>query len=304
VLANTATSTNTVDTLVRRDGSGNFAAGTITANLSGNATTATTATNFSGSLAGDVTGTQGATVVSVVGGQTAANVAAGTVLANTATSTNTVDTLVRRDSSGNFAAGTITASLIGNVTGNASGNVLKAGDTMTGTLVHPAGTAAAPSIQFTGSTNTGISAATANRLSFDTDGAERMAISNTDITALTRVVLTNLLCNQALQVVTVSGGQNVAVAATTSILLLKPSAAVSITVTFPASPTNGQYLTIVTGSALNRSITITYAGNGATVLNGISPLNATTAPTAAAGGGSVTFIYYSTDNTWYRINRG
>ena len=40
---------------------------------------------------------------------------------------------------------------------------------MTGTLTHPAGTAAAPSIQFTGSTNTGISAATANTLSFDTE---------------------------------------------------------------------------------------------------------------------------------------
>lgn len=33
--------------------------------------------------------------------------------------TNTANTLVRRDASGNFSAGTITASLIGNVTGNA-----------------------------------------------------------------------------------------------------------------------------------------------------------------------------------------
>lgn len=38
-------STNTVSTLVQRDGSGNFSAGTITATLSGNASTATTATN-------------------------------------------------------------------------------------------------------------------------------------------------------------------------------------------------------------------------------------------------------------------
>lgn len=36
---------NTVSTLVARDGSGNFSAGTITASLSGNATTATSATN-------------------------------------------------------------------------------------------------------------------------------------------------------------------------------------------------------------------------------------------------------------------
>jgi hypothetical protein len=39
------TSANTASTLVERDASGNFSAGTITATLSGNATTATTATN-------------------------------------------------------------------------------------------------------------------------------------------------------------------------------------------------------------------------------------------------------------------
>lgn len=42
-----ATSTNTASAVVLRDASGNFSAGTITANLAGNATTATTATNYS-----------------------------------------------------------------------------------------------------------------------------------------------------------------------------------------------------------------------------------------------------------------
>jgi len=41
-----ATDANTPSTIVARDGSGNFSAGTITASLSGNATTATTATNL------------------------------------------------------------------------------------------------------------------------------------------------------------------------------------------------------------------------------------------------------------------
>jgi hypothetical protein len=58
------------------------------------------------------------------------------------TSSNVPNTLVLRDNLGNFAAGIITAGLIGNVTGNvvgnlsgvASANVLKAGDTMTGML--------------------------------------------------------------------------------------------------------------------------------------------------------------------------
>ena len=50
--------------------------------------------------------------------------------ATTATSSNTPNTIVLRDGSGNFAANTITAAL----TGAASLNVLKAGDTMTGNL--------------------------------------------------------------------------------------------------------------------------------------------------------------------------
>ena len=70
----------------------------------GYVTAAVTATSFSGPLAGDVTGTQGATVVSSVGGQTAATVASGAVAANAATTVNTANTIVKRDASGNFAA--------------------------------------------------------------------------------------------------------------------------------------------------------------------------------------------------------
>ncbi|MNT39365.1 hypothetical protein D3C72_1756060 [compost metagenome] len=43
-----ATPTNTSNTAVQRDGSGNFSAGTITANLNGNASTSNNATNFNG----------------------------------------------------------------------------------------------------------------------------------------------------------------------------------------------------------------------------------------------------------------
>jgi hypothetical protein len=117
-----ATSAATPSTLVLRDGSANFSANIITASLNGNATTATNATNaitainFTGSLSGDVTGTQSATVVSFVGGVTAANVASGANLANGATALNSPSTIVRRDGSGNFAAGTITANLTGNAT--------------------------------------------------------------------------------------------------------------------------------------------------------------------------------------------
>jgi hypothetical protein len=103
----------------------------------GYAFTADTATNFSGSLTGDVTGSQGATVVSVVGGPTgvsSAQIVVGVNAASNATSNNTPSAIVSRDASGNFSAGTITANFSGNVTGAASLNLLKSGDTMTGNL--------------------------------------------------------------------------------------------------------------------------------------------------------------------------
>ena len=78
-------------------------------------------TNSSGSLDIKVVGPDGVTI----NGNKIWN--AGNVTFN---STNVVSTAVIRDASGNFAAGTITASL----TGAASLNVLKAGDTMTGSL--------------------------------------------------------------------------------------------------------------------------------------------------------------------------
>ena len=82
-----------------------------------NAATAATANGFSGSLAGDVTGTQSATAVTTVGGQTAASVASGASAANAATSAPTGNALVKRDGTGSFAAGTITANLAGNGSG-------------------------------------------------------------------------------------------------------------------------------------------------------------------------------------------
>jgi formylglycine-generating enzyme required for sulfatase activity len=112
-----ATSENTANAIVKRDADGNFIVGTITGALVGNATTAGSATNFTGQLAGDVVGTQSATVVSTVGGVSAANVASGVNLANAATTANTANSIVKRDGSGNFVAGTITGTFSGNGAG-------------------------------------------------------------------------------------------------------------------------------------------------------------------------------------------
>jgi hypothetical protein len=82
-------------------------------------------------LRGDLTLAAGTDLTLTPSGQTL-------TLAANSSSANTVNTLVRRNGSGSFSAGTVTGNLAGNVTGNvtgaASANVLKAGDTMTGTL--------------------------------------------------------------------------------------------------------------------------------------------------------------------------
>ena len=144
-----ATNLNTASTIVFRDASGNFSAGTITAALTGdvngNATTASAwQTGRTLSLTGDVTGSTtidgsgNASISTTIGansvalgtdttgnyvqqGATSGNGISGSVnseggtftVTSNATNANTANTIVYRDGSGNFSAGTITANLTG-----------------------------------------------------------------------------------------------------------------------------------------------------------------------------------------------
>jgi len=237
---------------------------------------------------------------------------AGKVLdsATTATSLNNPNTIVRRDGSGNFTAGMITASLTGMVTGTASFNVLKIGDTMTGTLTLPAGTAASPSLQFSGSTNTGLSAPTANRLSFDVSGSEKMTIDATTVIATTTLIsaaaciLAKEVCVSGVQIDTpAAGAQTVTVTAGKSVLLVIPSGGnvTSYGITLPASPLDGQLLTIMVGNATQVN-GITFPGS--TVFNTIDQLRATANMDNNSNGQSITLMYSASQNTWYRFSRG
>ena len=116
-----ADTANTASKVVARDASGNFSAGTITASLSGTATKVgqdlirgayLTGTNYNG--------------------------AGTTTWAVDADNTNTPSTVVARDASGNFSAGTITASLTGIAT--KVGQDLIRGTYLTGTNYNGAGT--------------------------------------------------------------------------------------------------------------------------------------------------------------------
>lgn len=109
-----ATSDYSSDTLVRRDAKGDFSARNIKATLLGNATTATCANTFHQPLAGDVVGKQFATVVHCVGGQSAAHIAAAVQTVQAATPAYTPNTVIQRDSNGDFTARVITADLQGN----------------------------------------------------------------------------------------------------------------------------------------------------------------------------------------------
>ena len=85
-----------------------------------------------GSASGDLGSTYPGPSVVSVGGQTASNIAAATAIVNTSVSSSTPSTLVLRDSSGNFAANVITASIIGNITGSCSGTASTITGNMTG----------------------------------------------------------------------------------------------------------------------------------------------------------------------------
>lgn len=202
-----ATDANTASTIVARDASGNFSAGTITADLTGdvtgnvsgssgsttgNAATATalatgrtigmtgdvvwTSAAFDGS--GNVTGTAtiqpdsvalgtdttgnyvAAGAVSGVGlsGSASAEGATFTVTSN-ATNANTASTIVARDASGNFSAGTITANLTGNASGSSgscTGNAATASQWQTTRTITLSGDVTSSATNIDGSGNVSI----------------------------------------------------------------------------------------------------------------------------------------------------
>ena len=96
----------------------------VKSQISSAATDATTTAKGILQLANDLGGTAALPTVNSVGGVSSATVGTINTTINAATSTNTASTLVKRDASGNFIAGNVTASLTGNVTGNLTGNVV------------------------------------------------------------------------------------------------------------------------------------------------------------------------------------
>jgi hypothetical protein len=122
-----ATSLNTANKIVKRDAVGNVICSNFVGNLIG------TASRISDPLSGDVQGTQAATRVATVGGQTASSIVAATIAANNATDANTFGQIVKRDNAGNFSANIITAlQLNGNASTATQANFCSQLPTVTG----------------------------------------------------------------------------------------------------------------------------------------------------------------------------
>ena len=137
--ATTATSANTASAIVARNASGDFSAGTITASLSGNASTVTTNAN----LTGDVTSVGNAT-----------SIAAGVIVnANINASAAIAGTKISPD----FGSQTVAT---------------------TGIFSHALGSVSAPTITFTGDTNTGIYSPGADQVAISTNGSASLSIDS------------------------------------------------------------------------------------------------------------------------------
>lgn len=330
-----AVSTNTSNAIVRRDASGNFSAGTISTsglNMSGNISM----NNNNINNANSITAT-GLTLQPGSAASPSLNFANNLTTGLSAASTNVLSLdangseIVKISSTGaafiagsaatpsiqftgstntGFSAGTANVLSL-DTNGTERMQISSAGATLnTGVMTVPAGTAGTPSLQFSGSTNTGISAATANRLSFDTNGTEQMAISTGLITQFLPIAI------QSPAVQLASGGGTVNVSNTTSTLILQDSAA-TYTINMPSAPVNGQILTIVyanTNASTNRTVNLSGTSPTAVAANnwvGAGGLGSNTYGTAggiATGGRSVTYMYITTGAptvpAWYRIGRG
>jgi len=220
-----ATNANTASTIVFRDASGNFSAGTITAALSGNASTATKwATGRTITLTGDVTGTSVAfdgsgnlsfatTIAAnsvalgtdttgnyVAAGATSGNGISGSVsseggtftVTSNATNANTASTLVFRDASGNFSAGTITANLTGTASSATNADTVDslhasqflrsdAADSTSSTISFTGNIEVGNQIIHSGDSDTYIGFGT-NTIALRTGGTDRLNISDSDFT--------------------------------------------------------------------------------------------------------------------------
>ena len=188
--ATTGTAANTPSTLVLRDSSGNFSAGSVTATTFTGTLSAGPQPNITsvGTLTSLVmSGTLNLNTHNITnGGTITATNLAGTLTTAAQPNITSVGSLSSLVMTGTLNlgthnitnGGTVTATtFVGALTGTASGNLPLSGGILTGALRLPAGSTSSPALNFTGSTTTGFSAAS-GALSISTAGTERLKIAS------------------------------------------------------------------------------------------------------------------------------
>ena len=226
--------------------------------------------------------------------------------ATTATNANTASTIVARDASGNFSAGTITANLTGSVTGAASLNVLKAGDTMSGDL-NMGGNNITNVGTFSAATLTGTTSVVGGNITVVTDNissaSTTLNLANSAgaglrISTAAKILALQPLCMSTVQYITPSAGGTTTINSNTSILIFNlPNTNIAgQTISLPSSPLNGQLLTIVAGSSAGGDNMTAVTFSNGTVID---------APTAFNGtqGRSAQLVYSTDKSAWYVVGR-
>ena len=201
----TTASANTASTIVARDASGNFSAGTITASLSGNATSATTAT----------TATTATNATNVALTTSATSSAFKVPFANTTVST-TGNYGLLQDSAAEFTYNPSTNTLVvGTFSGALSGNATTATTLATARTIH--------GVSFNGSANITVTANTTNTLTrgtyltgnnFNGSAATTWAVDATTTNTASKVVARDASGNFAAGTITAALSGNATTATT------------------------------------------------------------------------------------------
>jgi len=223
----TATNLNTASAIVARDASGNFAAGTITANLTGtassatSATSATTATNIAGGAAGSIPYQTASGTTSLLA------TASGVLVGGTTPSYSTAPTLTGT----NFSA--IPNAALSNSSVTVNGTGISLGGSATITAANPFALTAGTGISFSsGTTYNGSAAITINSsvTSPIPAGSVMLFYQATAPTGWTQVTTVGL-DDSALRIVTGSGGSTGGTTAFSTVFTNQtPTGSVSTTV--------------------------------------------------------------------------
>jgi hypothetical protein len=247
-------------------------------------------------LSGDLGGNATSPTVNTVGGSSSSTIHTAEVLANAATNLNTPSTIVKRDGSGNFSAGSITANLIGNAsTATLAGNITATSNTTLTSLANlntvstiTSGVWSATTIDVahggTGATTTSQNFVFAG----PTTGAGAptfRALTSADVPAGSGSYIANGITQQTSSNFNISGSGVVGTSLTAGSLSLTTALSVPNGGTgIATAPSSGQ-IDIGTSSGTFSRTTIT-AGTGVSIANG----NGAITISATGSGGTVTNV--------------